>query len=61
MLQFTQLLTLAARIGQQQGGAAEDLGIEFLLAGESAPTAEMCVPGWMSRGEQQRLARGGRR
>ena len=33
MLQLSELLTLAARIRQHQRGAAEDFGVEFLLAG----------------------------
>ena len=50
VLQFTQLLTLTARIDQQRGGAAQDIaGSSSCLPGESEPTAEMWVPGCMSR------------
>ena len=34
-------------------------GSSSCLPGESEPTAEMCVPGWMSAARQQRLARSG--
>jgi len=33
VLQFTKLRTLTAGIHQQQRGAAQDLRVEFLLAG----------------------------
>ena len=54
VLQFTQLLTLAARIHQQQRGAAQDLRVEFLLAGRVRAHGGDVRAGLQIGGVQQR-------
>ena len=59
VLQLTKLLTLTARIHQQERGAAQDLRVEFLLAGGIGADGGDVGAGLKVGGGQQREARRG--
>ena len=56
MLQLTESLTLPARIHQQQRGAAEDRGVQFLLARAVRPDGRDQCASWMSAAKSSGVA-----